>query len=132
MTIRVVDSKPRPKTWKGANGIVYHDLSGFGHLSLDLVSILHQEHIRVAGAGAHTILLLAQDVLTVDFEVQIFASNPQVQASVGSLAIVGSSFMLRHLTSMFLSYHRPYYPVERFDCREDAEAWLLQQQQSGS
>ncbi|WP_430461979.1 hypothetical protein ACQUQU_04070 [Thalassolituus sp. LLYu03] len=125
MTIRGVDSSAKPITWLGSNGIVYHDLAGFSHLTLALVSYIHRAHIRVGGREPRPVLLLGQDILTIDFEVQIFASHPDVLHAVGALGIVGNSFMLRHLTSMFLSYHQPAYPVQRFDLREEAEAWLL-------
>ena len=125
MTIRGIDTTPAPRTWLGSNGIIYHDLSGFSHLTLEMVDALHRGHLRVAGNDSRAILILADGVLTIDFEVQLFASHPRILSSVSSLAIVGSSFMLRHLSSMFLSYHRPAYPVEVFDTREEAEAWLL-------
>jgi hypothetical protein len=32
--------------------------------------------------------------------------------------------MLKHLTSMFLSYHSPDYPVRLFSDRATALAWL--------
>lgn len=125
MTLRGVDSPAKPQTWRGENGIVYHDMGGFSHLTLDLVSYMHTGHLRLTGRQAVPVILLAEDLLTVDFEVQIFASHPDVLNSVSTLAIVGSSFMLRHLTAMFLSYHQPVYPVQRFDSRTEAEAWLL-------
>lgn len=124
MTIRGLDSPAKPQTWLGENGIVYHDLNGFSHLTIELVRFMHNSRRRVAGRRRLPVLMLAQDILTVDFEVQLFASHPDLLRSTSALAVVGNSFMLRHLTSMFLSYHAPAYPVQRFDLRDDAESWL--------
>ncbi len=124
MPLRGLDSSARPVTTLCANGVVCHDLGGFADLTMHLIRIMHQEQIRIAGRHSRPMLLLANDILTVEFEVQLFASHPQLQHSIRALAIVGSSFMLKHLTAMFLSYHAPDYPVRRFDTREDAEAWL--------
>lgn len=131
MSLRGLGSSARPNTHLCGNGIVCHDLNGFSNLTMDLVRLMHQEHVRVAGRHARPVLLLADSVLTVEFQVQLFASHPDLQRSVRALAIVGSSFMLRHLTSMFLSYHAPDYPVRRFDHRDEAEAWLAGREASG-
>ena len=128
MTIRGVETPDKPLTWRGDNGIVYHDMRGFSHLTLDLVQFIHRAHIRLTGHTAVPVLLLADDLLTLDFEVQVFASHPDVLDSISALAIVGNSFMLRHLVSMFISYHQPGYPVQRFDSRGEAEAWLADEQ----
>lgn len=124
MTIRGLNSPHKPRTWLGENGIVYHDLHGFSHLTTNLVRFMHNAHARIAGRQKRPVLLLGQDILTVDFEVQIFASHPDLLRTTSAMAIVGDSFMLRHLTSMFLSYHAPAYPVQRFDRRDEAESWL--------
>jgi len=76
--------------------------------------------------------MLAKDILTMDFEVQVYASHPNVLNAVSAVAIVGDSFMLRHLTSMFLSYHQPGYPLELFSSQDAAEEWLLGSQQINS
>jgi len=124
MTIRGVNSPAKPQTWLGENGIVYHDLHGFSHLTIDLVRYMHNARGRIAGRRKRPVLILGQDILTVDFEVQLFAFHPDLLRSTSALAVVGNSFMLRHLTSMFLSYHAPVYPVQRFDLRDEAEGWL--------
>ena len=129
MTIRGVDSPAKPSTWLGSNGIVYHDLTGFSHLNLEVVRYIHTAHVRVAGRQARPVLLVGHDILTIDFEVQLFASHPAVLGAVQALAVVGNSFMLRHLIAMFLSYHQPAYPVMRFDDQAEAEAWLLGSQE---
>lgn len=129
MTIREVDSSAKPRTWLGSNGVIYHDLKGFSHLTLDLIRFIHNAHLRISNNDAKPVLMLAQDVLTMDFDVQVYASNPQVLDSISAVAVVGDSFMLRHLTSMFLSYHKPVYPVALFSSVEEAEDWLLGKQQ---
>ena len=108
------------------DGIAVHDLSGFSHLSLELMHQLYRQRLYLADPIPAYVMLLAKDVLTVDFEVQLHASNPKVQRVTKAIAIVGSSFMLEHLTSMFLSYHAPAYPVKRFDTEADAVCWLNQ------
>ncbi|MAD45200.1 MAG: hypothetical protein CMI02_15240 [Oceanospirillaceae bacterium] len=130
MTIREVDSPEKPRTWLGSNGIIYHDLKGFSHLTLDLIRYLNTAHLRINDTSPKPVLMLAADVLTMDFEVQVFASHPRVLGAISAIAVVGDSFMLRHLTSMFLSYHKPAYPVMLFPSRADAEAWLLGSAQS--
>lgn len=132
MSLRGLGSSARPRTSLGEAGVVCHDLQGFSDLTMDLVRLMHQEHIRVAGRHARPVLLLANDILTVEFQVQLFASHPDLQRSIRALAIVGTSFMLRHLTSMFLSYHAPDYPVKRFDTREEAQQWLAGRLASGA
>ena len=104
--------------------IILHDLTGFSHLSLELMHTLYKQRVRQRGKQPCAVVLLVPDVLTVDFEVQIHASNPTVQASTSAFAVVGDSFMLKHLTSMFLSYHAPDYPVRLFSDRGAALAWL--------
>lgn len=125
MVIRDTGSGQKPRTWLGEDGIVYHDLSGVSHLSADLMTYLLNQRVAITGRRSTDVIMIAENVLTVDFEVQLLASNPQVLKLTNSIAIVGSSFMLRHLTSMFLSYHAPVYPVARFDSIAEAQAWLL-------
>ena len=125
MTVREVDCPGKPGTWQGSNGIIYHDLRGFSHLTLDIVRYLNNAHHRICSHKKTPVLMLASDVLTMDFEVQVFASHPRVLDAISAIAVVGGSFMLRHLTSMFLSYHQPVYPVQLFSSQEEAEQWLL-------
>jgi hypothetical protein len=125
MSIRDTELGDKPDTWLGDDGIVYHDLSGISHLSATLMKFLLNQRIAITGRKSVPVIMLAENVLTVDFEVQILASNPQVLNVTRAIGIVGNSFMLRHLTSMFLSYHAPVYPVARFDTREEAKDWLL-------
>jgi len=112
--------------------IVIHDLSGFSHLSLELMHTLYKQRIKLAGQNPRSVIIIADDVLTVDFEVQLHASNPKVQASTSAIAVVGDSFMLKHLTSMFLSYHAPAYPVELFSSLESAKSWLKEGRSTGN
>lgn len=124
MSVRGVSSSTNPVSSLTETGIVCHDLTGFSHITMDLVRQLYRQRLRLVGSGRRPLLLLAQDILTVEFQVQLYASHPDLQRNVTALAIVGNSFMLRHLTSMFLSYHAPDYPVQLFDTRAEAEAWL--------
>ena len=106
------------------NNTVVHDLSGISHLSLELMRTLYKQRVHKVGKSPKSVVIIASDVLTVDFEVQIYASNPLVQASTLAVAVIGDSFMLQHLTSMFLSYHAPSYPVRLFGHIDDAMQWL--------
>ena len=125
MSIRDTDQLPKPITRLGDDGIVYHDLTDLSHLSVDLMRFLYGQRLRLTGKARRPVVMLAQHILTVDFEVQLFASHPQIIESTEAVAIVGTSFMLRHLTSMFLSYHAPGYPVALFDEVGEAKEWVF-------
>lgn len=122
MSIR--DSKPLSRTWIDRGGLVCHDLTGCSHLSQELMQGLFSERLRITNGRKCLVMIIAKNVLTVDFEVQLHASDPRLLLVTEGMAIVGDSFMIRHLTSMFLSYHAPGYPVERFDTEDDAKLWL--------
>ena len=124
MTVRGVDLPPKPDVWLGEDKIVYADLRGIRHLSLELVQFVYRERRRLASKEKLPLLLLAKDLLTIDFEVQLFASRPDTQFLTTALAIVGQSFMLKHFVSVFVSYHAPDYPVELFDNQSEACEWL--------
>ncbi len=104
MTVRDTGAGAAPEI-RVENDIVVHDLSGISHLSLELMRTLYKQRVHRVGKSPKSVAIIASDVLTVDFEVQIYASNPLVQASTKAVAVIGDSFMLQHLTSMFLSYH---------------------------
>jgi hypothetical protein len=123
MTVRDTGAGAAPEI-RVENDIVVHDLSGISHLSLELMRTLYKQRVHRVGKSPKSVAIIASDVLTVDFEVQIYASNPLVQASTQAVAVIGDSFMLQHLTSMFLSYHAPSYPVRLFGNIGDAMRWL--------
>ena len=124
MTLREVDLPEKPKVWLGEDGIVYNDLSGFRHLTISLAQYLYRERRRLSGKRKTPVLVLAADLLTIDFEVQVFASRPNMAYWTSAMAIVGDSFMLRHFVSMFVSYHDPAFPVELFCAHDEAQFWL--------
>lgn len=124
MTVRGIDLPAKPDVWIGDDNIVYADLRGFRHLTLDLVHYIHRQRRRLASQKRMPLLLLAKDILTIDFEVQLYASHPDMQLATQALAIVGDSFMLRHIVSVFVSYHAPDYPVALFSDQNDACEWL--------
>ena len=123
MTVRDTGAGAAPEI-RVENDIVVHDLTGISHLSLELMRTLYKQRVHRAGMSPKLVAIIAPDVLTVDFEVQIYASNPLVQASTRAVAVIGDSFMLQHLTSMFLSYQAPAYPVRLFGHYADAMQWL--------
>lgn len=128
MTVRGVELPGKPDVEIMRDNIVRVDLCGFRHLGMDQVRFIHNERMRKGGCKPQAILLIASDILTIDFEVQIFASRPDLILRTSSLAIVGDSFMLRHFVALFMSYHAPAYPVELFADEDSAMAWLNQLQ----
>lgn len=124
MSIGGVDLPKKPDISLFGNNIVICDLTGFRHLSVDLVRYIHNERMRQTNRKQHAVLLLVPDLLTLDFEAQIFASRPDLQQWTEAMAVVGDSFMLRHLVSMYASYHAPGYPLELFTKEELALEWL--------
>lgn len=125
MTIRAVDLPAQPKTWLCGDGIVYHDLSGFTHLSIDMAVFLYQQRAKLVAEQPVAVIMLAEDMLTLDFEVQTYACHPQLQLTTQALAVVGESFMVRHFVDVFISYHVPDYPVRHFTAEAEAKDWLL-------
>ncbi len=113
----------RPVSWLTEDGILCHDLTGYRHLSMDLIRYLSRQHVLLTDGRPARVMVLADDLLTVDFEVQLFASRAWVSKLIASLAVVCHSFVIQHLTSMFISYHAPSYPVRVFTCRQEAEDW---------
>lgn len=125
MTIRDSEVFTSSRTWMIDDSFVCHDLTGFSHLTKELMQTLFRERVNVAQGRKCPVMIIAKNVLTVDFEVQLQASDPRLLLATDGIAIVGDSFMLRHLTSMFLSYHAPGYLVQRFDTEEEAKVWLM-------
>jgi hypothetical protein len=125
MSIRDSQSLEPSRTWMTEDGVVCHDLTGISHLTRMLMQELFSERVRIAEGRKCPVMMIATNVLTVDFEVQLHASDPRLLVVTEGIAIVGDSFMIQHLTSMFLSYHAPGYPVERFDTEEKARVWLM-------
>lgn len=125
MSIRDSQSLELSRTWMTEDGVVCHDLTGVSHLTQALIQKLFSERVRIAEGRKCPVMMIAKNVLTVDFEVQLHASDPRLLVVTEGIAIVGDSFMIQHLTSMFLSYHAPGYPVERFDSEEQARVWLM-------
>lgn len=101
-----------------------HDLTGVSHLTKALIQKLFSERVRIT-EGRKCPVMIATHMLTVDFEVPLHVPHPRLLVVAQGIAIVGRSFMIQHLTSMFLSYHAPGYPVERFDTEEKARVWLM-------
>lgn len=125
MSIRDSERLNRCRTWMNEDGLVCHDLTSFSHLTQELMQSLFRERVRIAQGRKCPVMIIAKNVLTVDFEVQLHASDSQLLMVTEGIAIVGDSFMIRHLTSMFLSYHAPGYPVKRCDTEEEAKEWLM-------
>ena len=117
-------SQDRPASWLTEEGILYHDLKGYRHLSMDLMRYLSRQHLTITHGKPARVLVLADDLLTVDFEAQLFASHSRSSLLTQAIAIVSHSFVIRHVVSTFVSYHAPVYPVRVFDSQCQAENWL--------
>ncbi len=117
-------SQDRPASWLTEEGILYHDLKGYRHLSIDLMRYLSRQHLTITHGKPARVLVLADDLLTVDFEAQLFASHSRSSLLTQAIAIVSHSFVIRHVVSTFVSYHAPVYPVRVFDSQCQAENWL--------
>jgi hypothetical protein len=107
------------------DGIFLIDYSRCSALTLDMVLAAHAEHRRLSLDRRTPVMLVAGHIGRVDYRAQRFASEPTVCAITTAMAIVVNSFLERHLSKLFLMYHRPPYPVEVFPDTSGARAWLL-------
>ncbi len=117
-------SESWPDSWLTEEGILYHNLKGYRHLSMDLMRYLSRQHLSITHGRPARVLVLADDLLTIDFEAQLFASHSRSSRLTQAIAIVSHSFVIRHVVSSFVSYHAPVYPVRVFDNQCQAEHWL--------
>lgn len=124
MTRRGINLTVQPVIDLIENNIVRIDLAGIRHLELELVRFIHAECLGITGTSNHAVSLIATNVLTFDFEVQAFAGHPDFLSHTESLAIVGHSFMLRHLVSLLKAYQAPGRQVGLFDDEQAALSWL--------
>ena len=107
------------------DGIFLIDYSRCNALTLDLAQAAHAEHWRLCRGQRSPVLLTAGRIGRVDYRAQRFASEPTVCAITSAMAIVVSSFLERHLSKLFLTYHRPPYPTQIFSDAASARDWLL-------
>lgn len=113
------------QTNMSADGIFQIDYSRCNALTLDLVQAAHAEHRRLSPGRRTPVLIIAGRIGRVEYRAQRFASETSVCAITTAMAIVVSSFLERHLSTLFLMYHRPPYPTEIFSDADSARAWLL-------
>jgi len=109
----------------GADGIFQIDYSRCSVLTLDQAQAAHAEHRRVCRGRPTPVVLVGGHIGRVEYRAQRFASEPSVCAITTAVAIVVSSFLERHLSRLFLMYHRPPYPVQVFSDLASARHWLL-------
>lgn len=113
----------------GPDKVVYHDLTGVISITKDIVEQLRIRREKLAAKeDKHYVINVLEGVLEADFEAQEYLSHEVFTNKLGACAFVGSGFLFEHLTSMFLRYHRPDYPTQRFYCIEDAQAWIYKHQ----
>jgi hypothetical protein len=114
------------------DGIFLIDYNHCSTLTLDQAHAAHAEHRRLCPGRRTPVLLTAGRVGRVDYRVQRFASEPSVCAITSAMAIVVHSFLERHLSKLFLMYHRPPYPVQIFSDVASARDWLLKSHPAAS
>jgi len=113
-----------PKVTLGDDGILRVDFSRYDRITLASMSYAHAQHVALSPDGKIPVLIKGAGIASVEYKAQRYLSSPEVSAGVSAGAIVVKSFLERHLARMFLTYHRPPYPVQVFSDEADALAWL--------
>jgi len=114
----------KPTVTLGDDGILRVDFSRYDRITLGSMQYAHAQHIALCPNGKIPVLTKGAGIASVEYKAQRFLSSPEVGAGVSAGAIVVKSFLERHLARMFLTYHRPFYPVQVFSNEDDALAWL--------
>lgn len=114
----------QPHSWMTEDGVLVHDLKGFGHLNMALIRRLTSQHNSLTGGTSASVLVLAEELKTIDFDVQRLVSRSRSSHLISALAVVCDSFMVTQLSRTLVEYHQPVYPMSVFDNREEAETWL--------
>jgi len=113
-----------PKVTLGDEGILTIDFSRYDRITLASMYYAHAQHVALCLDGKIPVLIKGAGIASVEYKAQRYLSSPEVCAGVSAGAIVVKSFLERHLARMFLTYHRPPYPVQVFSDEADALAWL--------
>lgn len=113
-----------PQVTLGEDGILYVDFSLYDRITLASFQYVHTQHITLCPVGKVPVLIKGKGVGSVEYAAQRYIASPEVCAGISAGAVVVGSFLERHLTRMFLIYHRPPYPVQVFSDENDALAWL--------
>jgi len=119
-------STPTAQVALGSDGILSIDFRNCDRVTLDIIRDAHQQHLALCPDRAVPVMLIGYQVGGVDYDAQRFGSSPSVRRAVSSMALVARSFLERHLARLFLTYHRPPYPVRVFEDEATARAWLAQ------
>ena len=114
----------QPHSWMTEDGVLVHDLKGFGHLNMALIRQLTRQHNDLTGGAAASVLVLAEELKTIDFDVQRLVSRSRESNLISALSVVCDSFMVAQLSRTLVEHHQPVYPMRVFVNREEAEAWL--------
>lgn len=64
-------------------------------------------------------------IIYIDYDAIVFASHNKVLDAVTSLALIAVSPLEKLLIQMFLRQHRPPYPAQHFQTKDDAMRWLM-------
>jgi len=113
-----------PKVTLGDDGILCIDFSRYDRITLASLLNAHAQHVALCPERKIPVLTKGAGIASVEYKAQRYLSSPEVCAGVSAGAIVVESFLERHLASMFLTYHRPPYPVQVFSDETEALAWL--------
>lgn len=106
------------------NGIVRVDFTQCDSISLEAMHRSYSQHVALCPGHKSPVLFVGGRVAAVEYKAQRFATSPEICALTAAAAIVAQSFLERHLTRMFLVYHRPPYPVQLFSNENEARTWL--------
>ena len=113
-----------PKVTLGDDGILRIDFSRYDRITLASMQYAHAQHAALCPDGKIPVLIKGAGIASVEYKAQRYLSSPEVSAGISAGAVVVKSFLERHLARMFLTYHRPPYPVQVFSDESEALAWL--------
>jgi hypothetical protein len=113
-----------PKVTLGDEGILRVDYSQYDRITLASIQYVHAQHVVFCPDRKIPVLVKGAGIASVEYKAQRYLSSPEICSVVSAGAIMVKSFLERHLARMFLTYHRPPYPVQVFSDEADALAWL--------
>ncbi|MFZ5756219.1 MAG: hypothetical protein ACOY3X_04915 [Pseudomonadota bacterium] len=80
--------------------------------------------LAASGRKRHRIMISGSRVVSFDYASYRFSAGKEVSDTVTAAALVCSSALERHLSSIFINMWRPAYPIRIFESKEAARAWL--------
>jgi hypothetical protein len=113
-----------PKVTLGEDGVLRVDFSQYDRITFASIQYVHAQHVALCPDRKIPVLIKGAGIAIVEYKAQRHLSSPEICSVVSAGAIMVNSFLERHLARMFLTYHRPPYPVQVFSDEADALAWL--------